>query len=213
MKTKSVYGIYMSRDGADNAVYELQKAGFDSNDISVLIPADNVSKDALAPEKHTKAPEGLAVGATGGALIGGGLGLLAGLGSLAIPGVGPLIAAGPILAALTGMGFGGTFGGLAGALIGVGIPEYEAKRMEGFLKSGGILLSVHFRDEDWRDRAIDLLKRTGAQDISGAPTGRVSSTDDLSDEDYIARKRERDNVIDRTHRKPDDYGQEKSFDL
>mgnify|MGYP003299151142 CR=1 FL=1 len=33
--------------------------------------------------------------------------------------------------------------GLIGALVGMGIPEYEAKRYEGHLKTGGVLLSVH----------------------------------------------------------------------
>ena len=70
-------------------------------------------------------------------MLGGALGLLAGIGALAIPGVGPLIAAGPIMAALAGVGVGGAVGGFTGALIGMGIPEYEAKRYEGRLQKGG----------------------------------------------------------------------------
>ena len=94
------------------------------------------------------------------------LGWLAGIGALAIPGVGPLIAAGPIVAALTGVGVGGTIGGIAGALIGMGIPEYEAKRYEGRIKEGGILLSVHCDDSNWTKKAKDMLERTGATDIA-----------------------------------------------
>jgi hypothetical protein len=63
-------------------------------------------------------------------------------------------------------------GGIAGALIGLGIPEYEAKRYEGQVKDGGILLSVHSDDSDWTKRAKDILKRTGAQDI--ASTGEAA---------------------------------------
>ena len=78
----------------------------------------------------------MATGATSGAVVGGALGWLAGIGALAIPGVGPLIAAGPIIAALTGVGVGGAVGGITGGLIGLGIPEYEAKRYEGRIKAG-----------------------------------------------------------------------------
>ncbi len=73
-------------------------------------------------------------GAVAGGVLVGALGWLVGIGSLAIPGVGPLIAAGPILAALTGAAAGGAVGGLTGGLIGLGIPEYEAKRYEGAIR-------------------------------------------------------------------------------
>ena len=55
-------------------------------------------------------------------MIGGTLGWLAGIGALAIPGLG-FIAAGPIIGAVGGIGTGGLIGGIAGALIGMGIPE------------------------------------------------------------------------------------------
>jgi hypothetical protein len=66
------------------------------------------------------------------------------------------------------LGVGGAVGGLIGALVGMGIPEYEAKRYEGRLKKGGVLLSVHCDTSDEIKRAEDLLKSTGAQDISSA---------------------------------------------
>jgi hypothetical protein len=110
-------------------------------------------------------PEGSTAGAGTGALIGGTLGWLTGIGALAIPGVGPFIAAGPIVALLAGIGAGGVLGGLAGALVGMGIPEYEAKRYEGRIKEGGILLSVHCDNADWKKRALDIMKQTGANDI------------------------------------------------
>ena len=59
-------------------------------------------------------------------------------------------------------------GGITGGLIGAGMPEYEAKRYEGRVKSGGILLSVHCDDSDWTKRAKIILEETGAQDVSSA---------------------------------------------
>jgi len=164
-KNTAVFGIYRTPEDAERAVDALMGAGFASGAISVLLP-DNESTRAFAHHKDTKAPEGTTAGVTTGGVIGGALGVLAGIGALAIPGVGPLIAAGPIVAGLAGLGVGGAVGGLVGALIGMGIPEYEAKRYEGRVKDGGTLLSVHCDTSDQVSRAKDLLKSSGAQDIS-----------------------------------------------
>ncbi len=111
-------------------------------------------------------PEGATVGASTGGVVGGTIGLLAGIGALAIPGLGPFIAAGPIMAALSGGAIGAGVGGLTGALVGLGIPEYEAKRYEGKVKEGGILISVHSESNDETGRAKDIFKEEGAHDIS-----------------------------------------------
>jgi hypothetical protein len=77
------------------------------------------------------------------------------------------------MATLAGLGAGGAIGGLIGALVGLGIPEYEAKRYEGRVKNGGVLLSAHCDTSDEIKLAKDVLKRTGAEDISSA--GEASS--------------------------------------
>src|SRR5579872_4847260 len=92
----AVFGIYKNSMAAESAVDRILAAGFSQNDISVLLPDAQSSKE-FAHEKNTKAPEGTATGVTTGGVVGGTLGLLAGIGALAIPGVGPLIAAGPIM--------------------------------------------------------------------------------------------------------------------
>jgi hypothetical protein len=166
-KNTSAFGIYRNRADLERGVDALRAADFRNEDISVLFP-DNEGSKEFAHEKHTKAPEGATTGATTGAVVGGGLGWLAGIGALAIPGVGPFIAAGPIVAALAGMGAGSAVGGLTGALVGAGIPEYEAKRYEGRVKDGGILMSVHCDSSEWTKRAKDILERTGAEDVASA---------------------------------------------
>ena len=166
-KKTAVFGIYQNKLQAERTLEDLLSAGFTNDDVSVLLPDNKGSKD-FAHEKGTKAPEGAAAGVTTGGAIGGTLGLLAGIGVLAIPGVGPFIAAGPIMAALAGLGAGGAVGGLIGALVGMGIPEYEAKRYEGHINAGGVLLSVHCDTSEQVTRAKDVLKHTGAQDISSA---------------------------------------------
>ena len=177
-KNTAVFGIYPTRSAVERAVDELKTAGFLNTDISVLFPESAGTKD-FAVDKGTKAPEGAATGAGSGAVVGGTLGWLAGIGALAIPGLGPFIAAGPIMAALAGAGVGGAVGGVAGALIGMGIPEYEAKRYEGRVKNGGILLSVHSDDSEETRRAKDILRKTGAEDVSS--TGESKGDLDTSD--------------------------------
>jgi ActD protein len=177
-KNTTVFGIFRDEVHVVSGIDRLMQAGFRNEDISVLLPDNEGTKD-FAHEKHTKLPEGTASGAVTGGVIGGALGLLAGVGSLAIPGLGPFIAAGPIMAALAGIGAGGTVGGMVGALVGMGIPEYEAKRYEGRIKEGRVLASVHCDNSDWVSRAKDILKQTGAEDI--ASTGEAGADFDKSD--------------------------------
>ncbi len=77
------------------------------------------------------------------------------------------------MAALSGGAIGAGVGGLAGALVGLGIPEYEAKRYEGKVKEGGILISVHSESNDETNRAKNIFKLAGAHDISS--TGEAHS--------------------------------------
>ncbi len=180
MSDKAVFGIARSREQAANIVDDLKASGFSNNDISALFPDTAGSRD-FAHEQATKAPEGAAVGASTGTLLGGALGWLVGIGSLAIPGVGPFIAAGPIMAALGGAAIGGAAGGLTGALVGYGIPEYEAKQYEGKIRDGNILMSVHTSDGEQVKKAKEIFTRRGAEDISysgeaSPPKGGTTAT-------------------------------------
>ena len=153
---KAVFGLVDNEFQAERIVDELRAGGFSNNDISVLFPDKSGTRD-FAHEQHTKAPEGAATGAGTGGVLGGVTGWLVGIGTLAIPGLGPFIAAGPIMAALAG---------LTGALIGMGIPEYEAKLYEGKIKEGNILIAVHSENSDQTKLAKDIFERANAHDIS-----------------------------------------------
>ena len=192
-KNKSVFGIYPSAMQAERAVDTLLRAGFSNQDISVLMPDDESTRE-FAHKKDTKAPEGTTTGVTTGGIVGGTLGILAGIGAIAIPGVGPFIAAGPIMGGLAGLGVGGAVGGLIGALVGMGIPEYEAKRYEGRVKKGGVLLSVHCDTSEEIDRAKEMLKSTGAEDIASATEGSADY-DKQRDRDDIDRTRTDTNTM------------------
>ena len=175
MANKSVFCLAKDEGQAIRIVDQLKSAGFSNNDISVLLP-DKGSTKEFAHEKGTKAPEGAAAGAGTGGVLGGALGWLAGIGALAIPGVGPFIAAGPIMAALSGAAVGAAAGGLIGTLVGMGIPEYEAKRYQSRLKEGRVLISVHSDNPDQTKRAKEIFERAGAEDIATAGEAAVKES-------------------------------------
>jgi len=159
---------------AEEIVAALKSSGFTNNDISALLPDKRGTKD-FAHEHNTKAPEGATAGGVAGLGVGAAVGWLAGIGSLAIPGVGPFIAAGPIMAALGGAAVGTAAGGVIGALVGMGIPEFEAKRYDAKIREGNILISVHTDDGKQRDVAKEIFKRFNADDISTGSEGSAKS--------------------------------------
>ncbi len=172
MANKAVIGLVSTESQAQVIVGELKAAGFDHGDISALLPDTRGTRD-FAHQQNTKAPEGAVAGVGAGGALGGTLGLLVGIGALAIPGLGPFIAAGPLMAALSGAAVGAAVGGVTGALIGMGIPEIEAKKYEGKIKGGNILLAVHTRDGKEIDRAKEIFKRNGADEVSAVGEASV----------------------------------------
>lgn len=138
---KHLVGVYDNERSAIEAVEDLKRQGYSTEEISV-IGKNETEVNEINEATGTKTEEGLAAGAATGGILGGLTGLLVGIGALAIPGIGPIVAAGPIAATLTGAAVGAGAGGLTGALIGMGIPEDEAGRYEGYVKEGKILVVV-----------------------------------------------------------------------
>jgi hypothetical protein len=176
-RNMAAFGMYPDRVSAEEAADAFQRAGFRGTDVSFLHPENTGTKD-LAHEKHTKAPEGAAMGALPGGIVGAGLCWMAALGLLASvpalnPLVSPLIVAGPVVSALAGLGVGGLLGGLIGALIGAGLPEYEARRYRGRVRNRGVLLSVHCDNPVWVKRARKVLSETGSTNIATSREARA----------------------------------------
>ena len=158
-----VTGIFTSREIAERAVDELIRAGFAQNDVSLLMSDSTHGRD-FEIKKGTKAPEGAATGAAIGGTIGAIAAGLAAVASITVPGF-ALVAAGPIVAALTGLGAGAAAGGLTGALVGLGIPEHEAKFYQDEIKNGRILVGVHAHD-DRKAQAKSILDSAGAEKVT-----------------------------------------------
>jgi len=171
-KNTAAFGIYPNRVALEEGLVAPRDANFRHEDISILYPNNEGTKD-FGHEKATKSSRR-------------GFGRrryrrgdrqrfrLAGRNRrYCCSRYRSFYRRGPILAALAGVGAGGVLGGIAGSLIGVGIPEYEAKRYEGRIKKGGILISVHCDDSNWTHKAKSILQETGAEDVSSTREARA----------------------------------------
>lgn len=179
----NVVGLFDSRSEAHSTVQQLLYSGFDREDISLVSQdTDRQSNDGKThpgisgsdlsiPKDDTS---GALKGAGIGAALGGIGGLLAGIAGLAIPVIGPIVAAGPIAAALTaalgGAGIGAATGGLIGALTDMGVPEDEAKHYQDQVGRGKTLVVVRASDDDFAERAADILESSGAEKVDGRET-------------------------------------------
>jgi len=157
-QSHTVVGVFEDRTHADQAVAELKRAGFREDQIGAAMR----HADAATTTSDTYAEEG----GVGGVLAGLGLGALAGLGDLSgvIPVIGPAIAGGTLGIILSNAAAGAVAAGLAGALIGAGIPEEDAKYYHGEFEAGRTIVTVH---ADGRSaEATTILRRHGAYDMS-----------------------------------------------
>lgn len=140
---KTVVGLYDDLDTANTAVAALLREGIAPGQINILSRTVEGHPGHLEHPRHAAhvMDSGLD-GAGGGALLGGGLGLLVSLTALAIPGLGPFIAAGPFVATITGAGLGAFGGGLVGLSVGLGVDEAEAEYYAEGIERGGTIVSV-----------------------------------------------------------------------
>ncbi|MGI6662119.1 MAG: hypothetical protein ACOX4B_01355 [Bacillota bacterium] len=156
---RTVLGVFDSVEAAERAADELQRRGFDRNEISI-VAKESSARSGREGRGETTMRSDISGGVATGSAIGGAAGLLAGVGALAIPGIGPLVAAGPIAAALSGA----VTGGIAGGLIDWGIPEESGRRYEQRVKEGKIVTAVR-SDDDKVEDAADILRQNGAYDV------------------------------------------------
>lgn len=147
---RTIVGLFDTFEHAQSTFHDLESAGIDSGDISVIAHGDVIH--------HGRG----STGATGaGTAIGAGLGLLAGLAAIAIPGVGPVMVLGPMLA---GGLMGAVAGGLVGSLVDAGVPAEEAEYYTEGVRRGGTLVVVNAKDDD-APRVIAIINRHHPVDL------------------------------------------------
>lgn len=173
----AAFGLYLKKSDVDQAVNQLRNGGFAVEDISLLAP-ERGGKGDFVHEQRTNLKEGALIGAAVGFFFFGFVGLGLGLAEFvnfqkANVGVGVsnwFIFGG--VGALVGL----FLGAASGALAGIGSPKTAAKRYGFYLKEGGIVLSVHLKDEAERKWANAILEKTGAEDISDLQESKIWDT-------------------------------------
>ncbi len=162
--SKTIIATYEHVEAANRAIRRLYEDGFTQPQISLLV-SDPTKEKHLAIKPGTKASEGVAAGAAAGGALGAiAVGLTA-VAGIVIPGLG-LSIAGPLVAALAGLGAGATAGGLVGGLVGLGISEHEAKVVEDAVKQGNVALAVTDDDADRIEIVHGVFQSTGALTIT-----------------------------------------------
>lgn len=161
---KLVTALFKSDSDATRAVEDLSRHGYTSNDISIVAPHLRGGRAFLVNE-CSKAPEGLAMGAAIGGVIGA---LLLGLTSVGFIGIPALnfFAAGQFIGMLLGFAAGALFGGLIGGLIGLTMPEHEAEMCRDIdYEKNGILVGVFTSDAKRAEEAQRLFGANYAEHI------------------------------------------------
>ncbi len=161
---KATLAIYDDIVVARQVVEDLVNADFARSSISLITnDAQNryshyLDKDYAPRDDAVTSGEGAGFGAVVGTLTG----ILVGIAALTIPGIGLAIAAGPIVAGLTGALAGAVTGGIVGALVKSGVPEDEAPYYAEGIRRGGTLISLETADTL---HAEDIMHRYGSINI------------------------------------------------
>jgi hypothetical protein len=157
--TTTVVGVFSDRSQADQAIDALRAAGFRETQIGVMTRSTEsyAAERAKDIDTEEKTETGVLTGAMAGAGVGGliGLGVISGM----IPVIGPALAAGTLGVILSNAAAGAAVAGLAGALIGWGVPEEDARYYESEFSAGKTVVTVA---PDGREaEARSLLRRFG----------------------------------------------------
>jgi uncharacterized protein (TIGR02271 family) len=181
----TVIAVFDDRAQAQRAIGDLKSAGFTEKEIGVTTrdPESGDGKLARAADKgETHAKEGAVAGVAAGAGVGAlwGLGILAGV----LPAIGPAIAGGTLAAILSSAAAGAATAGVAGALIGLGIPEEEANYYDQEFRAGRTVVTVQAKSRSTEARSI--LQQAGGRSMddagSSAGAAMASAARDTSPE-------------------------------
>ena len=165
----TVAGLFNTEQEAEQAIQALRSSGIEASNIGI-VAQDRTRMESLSASTGAETGAAAASGAVGGAVLGGGLGLILGaIGAVAIPVVGPIIAAGPLVAALTGAGVGAATGGLVGVLTKAGIPQDEAEVYHTGVERGGILVTA-LTQNGQESTAREIMGQYGSLEPANART-------------------------------------------
>ena len=172
----TVIAVFDDRTQAQRAIAELKNAGFTEKEIGVTTRDEDSGDGKLArasDKGDTHATEGAVAGVAAGAGVGAlwGLGILAGV----LPAIGPAIAGGTLAAILSSAAAGAATAGVAGALIGLGIPEEEASYYDKEFREGRTVVTVQAFGRQGEARSILQAAGGRSMDFGGAYAGATTA--------------------------------------
>jgi len=146
---ESAVNVCSTHVEAENAVRQLQKAGFDMKKLSIIGKNYHSEENVVG---YYNAGDRMKRWGKAGAFWGGFWGLLFGTGVFLIPGFGPVLVAGPLVAwivgALEGAVIVGGMSAVGAGLFSIGIPKDSIVQYETALKSDKFLLLAHGTPEE-----------------------------------------------------------------
>jgi hypothetical protein len=170
MPQRSVFCIALSRGRAGRIVLDLKEGRFSSTEISALFLDQSAISVRDEANEDSHSPSELPIQSAD--VICGVMAWIAAVACHVVPGVDPIIAAGPIATVLSDA----TSNGVADGLIDFGVPQAEARRYEGRIKDGRVLVSVHTESSDKSDQARAIFSAAGAEDICTTTENRPSKS-------------------------------------
>jgi hypothetical protein len=166
--SRTVIGLFKTREEAERAVNRLHESGFPPSDIGFVGPGE-----ANEPDFRKAAVAGVGGGTVIGAIAGG----LLGVASMAVaPGIGPIITAGAWLPPLIGLATGAATGGTAGGLFAAAGSGDEGLHFRQAVQSGRALVNV---TTDRTEEARRLLQEAGALEV--ADLGQTASAEAVTE--------------------------------
>lgn len=142
--TNAVIAVYDNHAGAEDAVKELQKSGFDMKKLSVVGKDYHTDQQVVG---YYNAGDRMKYWGKWGAFWGGFWGLLFGAAFFWVPAIGPVLVGGPLVASIiAGLENAVVVGGLSAigaGLFSIGIPKDSIVTYETAIKAGEYLVVAH----------------------------------------------------------------------
>lgn len=164
--TNAVIAVYETHSGAENAVKELQKSGFDMKKLSVVGKDFHTDQQVVG---YYNTGDRMKYWGKMGAFWGGVWGMLFGAAFFWVPGVGPLLVGGPLVAwivgALEGAVVVGGLSALGAGLYSIGIPKNSVLKYETAIKADKFLLVARGTAVE-AAKARDILSATGPSELN-----------------------------------------------
>ena len=174
----SAIAMFDQHEQADEAVRQLERAGFDMKKLSIISKSYETQENVVG---YYTTGDRVKYWGANGAFWGGIWGLLFGSAFFFVPGVGPLLMAGPLVASIVGaLETAAVVGGLialGAALYSIGIPRKSILQYETSIKAGKIMLVVHGTPDEVA-RAKSILSASGVSDtqlhLTDAPAEAIA---------------------------------------